>query len=150
MNVKDFLPYYIGCQCITKSYDGIKKERTISFQLFGEMALTGKFGYHIESVKPILRRLDDMKEEEAKHLLRFKPEHEILKCEKTDKYISFQYRWLDSIYDSGYGYSERALGFHQLWKPQDFHYLLKQCFDLFGLIDAGVALDAKEVKQKEA
>lgn len=30
--------------------------------------------------------------------------------------------------------------------PMAFHYLLKQSFDLFGLIDAGLAIDAKTLK----
>jgi hypothetical protein len=154
MNINDFVHYYIGQRCLNTWFPeehpnynpgwvltGFDRDAHRPFKLETEEDFTWT-----ASIKLVLRRLEDMTEDEATHLFQFKPEHEILKCEKQSAYISFQYRWPDSKYNSGYGYSERALGFYQLWKPTDIHYLLKRGFDLFNLIDQNLAEDIKNIQ----
>lgn len=68
--------------------------------------------------RPILRRLEDM------------PEKEGVEMFGVDRYwdiVCMQGSW-------------------DLFSSKEFHYLLTQHFDLFGLIDAGLAIDAKTVK----
>jgi hypothetical protein len=103
-----------------------------------EMALTGR-----GTVKPILRKLETMTEEEAKEVVkietapRFQATIDI--CEVTDKavwYIDgsrFQADGVDELQDL-YFY------FGQLSSNQ-FRYLLSRSFDLFGLIPAGLAIE---------
>jgi hypothetical protein len=76
----------------------------------------------IEKVEYAIRRLEDITEEEKKQC-------ELLNvCEKIgDEHATYQITWET---------------------PNTFHYLLKQGFDLFGLVDAGLAVDAKTIQPK--
>lgn len=75
------------------------------------------------TVKPILRDLSDMTEEEKLHLygMGFTHNSKGLQIEHPQKWPTF--------------------------KPLQFLYLLSKGFDLFGLIPAGLAINAKDLKQ---
>jgi len=81
-------------------------------------------------IKPILRRLEDMTEVDARDFLK----QAIPGAEYVD-HNDFAVIWKSQ--------GSRA----DIWflhaPPAAFRYLLQQQFDLFGLIDAGLAIDAK-------
>lgn len=149
MKLIDYLPYYIGCDVITTD-DNETAELVGVTDDDAHLVHKGTGSYgtcSVEGIKPILRKLESMTREEAKYLLGFKESEIILNIRKTDKYYNFEFKWADNRFDKGYGFSERAIGFNNDdWKPWQFHYLLRQHFDLFGLIDAGLAIDAKTIQ----
>jgi hypothetical protein len=90
-----------------------------------------------DEIKLVLRRLSDMSEEEAKE------------CWACAKSTSYRFAGFDGpsrsiFYKNGNG----NRGAEVLNKPQQFHYLLSKSFDLFGLIDSGLAIDAKTLQTK--
>lgn len=85
-------------------------------------------------IKLVLRRLEDMKENEAIEFLK----HAIPGAE----YITHNEHAV--IWQSQ---GSRSEIFYLFGSPGGFHYLLSKGFDLFGLIDAGLAVDVKTVKQ---
>jgi hypothetical protein len=125
------------------------------------------------NIKLVLRRLEDMTEEEMIGLLQ-----SMVPADMEDKPIDDEYG-LDMFYNDdglmvdsdiavGANYSCRCYSaqigikvcgsiclFDETGKdvtrddltnaPQAFHYLLKEGFDLFGLIDARLAIDAKTI-----
>ena len=109
-DIKDYLPYYLGCDYWTDNSQGSLNAHTLPNVI--DMCKRGK------NVQLHLRRLEDMTEED---------------CE--------QYNYIHST-------------MHSINKSQDqiktdaeaTHYLLKQGFDLFGLCDAGLAIDSKTIK----
>lgn len=105
-------------------------------------------------VKPILRRLSDMTEQEMKALYRTRTlwayiqESHIKKIqfsEGNQNCITIGYEGPSG--SSGYTCGNELMYLNQLM-PTQFHYLLKQGFDLFGLIDEGAAIDAKTIINK--
>lgn len=119
MNIKDYIHYYIGHPCQTDQGTGIIEGVSDTDSCGGTWA--ARIGEDqdlyaetdCEWIKPILRRLEDMTEQEKQQ----------------------------SAIHRGDGDGLNS----SLPEAHEFHYLLKQGFDLFGLIDAGVALDAKTV-----
>lgn len=108
MKIEDYLPFYLGCECwaFHSSFDGCRKLVTLDAVILG-LVLEGSM-----TVKPILRKLSSMTDEEAK---RFKVTKGIERNLKT-------------------------LG-GSIWTFDEVKELLSLHFDLFGLIDAGLALD---------
>lgn len=108
-DIKDYLPYYLGCDYWTNNSQGNLNAKTLPDVI--DMCKRNK------GVQLHLRRLSDMTEEEN-------TEWKKLRHAVTD-------------------------GFHAVLSlidtPDSFHYLLKQGFDLFGLIDAGLAIDVKTI-----
>lgn len=124
MKIEDYLHLYIGCNAETSH--GIRKligvEDDIAYT-------TGGMGFYFisEGIKPILRRLSDMTPEEAA---------ECWKLTDTDREIE---GW--QVVD----YFRREENFYE---PKTFLYLLAKHFDLFGLIDAGLAIDKATLTDK--
>lgn len=139
MDLKDYLHYYLGCRAQAAPYGGQPKR-----QEYGKLAGIGirdvvniKFDtwqsiadVSISGVKPILRRLEDMTEEEARDFLK----HSIPGAE----YITHNEHAV--IWQSQGSRADIAFLFGP---PAGFHYLLSKGFDLFGLIGAGLAIDIK-------
>jgi hypothetical protein len=84
-------------------------------------AIFENFGVSIRLIKPILRPLSDMTEEESKE-------------------IGFWGVWHDVEFN--------ALAWDDVhWSPEDFRILLSHHFDLFNLIPEGLAIDACTLKK---
>lgn len=79
-----------------------------------------QFDTGLSLVKPILRRLEDMTEEDV--------------CNNFDFQSWMMMRAAHKM--------KVTFGF----KPSEFQYLLSKSFDLFGLIDAKLAIDAKTLE----
>jgi len=113
MNIKDYLHLYLGCE-IELEYKGKKIiERLDSINLRTGRIDTKTFVDFDFDVKPILRPLSDMTEEERR-------------------------QWLDFRLNSRIE-PERSF---QLSEAMRTKFLLSKYFDLFGLIEAGLAIDA--------
>lgn len=105
--LSDYLHYYLGCKVM---YPGMANPKT----------LTGRWLQSLlektVSVKPILRRLEDMTKQEEEEL-------EIIKGARV---VYRSHLPIEIKFDT----------------PDTFHWMLKRHFDLFGLVDAGLAIDA--------
>lgn len=118
-DLKDYLHLYLGCECVAKyPYNGEKERRmTIIAPNLHELL------DEVEYCKPILRPLSDITEKEQ-----------------------------DEIW-----YSEEPMGVAELNAgtirrkvvlcPNRIKYLLSKGFDLFGLIQSGLAIDATKLKK---
>lgn len=121
--LENFIQYYIGCPCLNTWFQANHSSYNAGWKLTGFLATSPK-PFHLEtdteynwtdSIKLILRRLSDItKDEEA--------EYEKLLYRRTDGVHSVIIR---------------------TETPESYHYLLKKHFDIFELIDAGLALDSK-------
>lgn len=184
MKLQDYLHYYIGCKVMAAPYGGQQKR-------YEEGKLVGINVYDIAHVKlnnwqsvadisitcvkPILRRLEDMTEEEMIGLLQSmvpadmedKPTNEDYDLEMfynddglmVDADISVGANFTCGCFDGQIGVKKcgSIILFNEgedvtrdmlINVPLAFHYLLQQHFDLFGLIDAGLAIDLKTTKEQ--
>jgi hypothetical protein len=129
--ISDYLHLYLGCECLmTKnSYHAVHELHLSSNEPFG---LTGKLlHYFIEpttkaEIKPILRPLSDMTEEEMQECgnmeYDFSDDPDLNKWEPKDFEIGLS--------------------------PRQFAWLLSKHFDLFDLIPDGLALDKSTLLNK--
>jgi hypothetical protein len=120
-NIKDYLHLYLGCEI--QSLSG----GTMIYTLTGigrkQALFSDRYGNEMwlaeNDYKPILRPLSSMTEDEKQEY------------EATRVFV-------------------RATPVHQIgnmqWTPETFKYLLSKHFDLFGLIEAGLAIDKTTFK----
>jgi hypothetical protein len=168
MELKDYLHYYLGCNVITTDDNeeaelvGVSDDNAHIVHMG-----TGSYGTcSIEGVKPILRRLEDMTEEEALHIGKlamfdrdmnypdsdFKVEKTWAAIEVPTTYsVRISNDWFEKEIRIGFNtgniwYANNEINERIFNQPVIFHYLLRQHFDLFGLIPVGLALDAKTIK----
>jgi hypothetical protein len=128
MNLKDYLHLYLGCEVeFGLNLNNLRRGTFIGFVDYNRIDARIAFRAGPEGrvnvflLKPILRPLSDLTEEEMKEVCRFTRDAQA-------------YKEFDSAVGKESINAEVAL------------YLLSKHFDLFGLIDAGLALD----KTKEA
>jgi hypothetical protein len=163
-NIKDYLHLYKGCKCHTP--DGImemsyvedgsanwpvwfdEKCNEANSEILSNDGCCAK-GYKYNQVKPILRPLSDMTEEEAKIYFGISESAEVYKKNMYDDHSEFLYRWEDRRrkYNTSDGMAHSAVGIAHNCEnadmtPTQFLFLLSKHFDLFGLIEAGLAIDA--------
>lgn len=183
MKLQDYLHYYLGCRVKATPYGGqsarweegkimginVHDVAHVKFDTWQSVA-----DVTISCIKPILRRLEDMTEEEMIGMLQ-----SMVPVDMNDKPIDDEYgiemfyfdnaTMVDGDIAVGANYSCRCYEgqiaiklcgtlclFDETGKdvtrdelknaPKAFHYLLKQDFDLFGLIPAGLAIDAKTLQ----
>lgn len=161
MELKDFLHYYMGATFWTNNSEGEVNPETLRF--IYPMIEKNK------DVKLVLRRLEDMTEEEAITVHREATKTPFLPADKDEYDVTYikdkgkvcSIEVVDLRMPSMYTniniegdvlvyvhetneepkICERVANQHHIT-----HYLLRQQFDLFGLIPAGIATDAKTVK----
>lgn len=139
MKLQDYLHYYIGCKMIRSSLPQ-NKPYTLHPEAIWEAVEFGD--------RPILRRLQDIKDEDLKAMITRLSIVNLDNCEfEYDQY------WVNAIRNGVVvdclsielnGQIDMMQCTHAT-NPQleAFHYLLSEGFDLFGLIDAGLAIDQK-------
>lgn len=156
--IEDYLHLYLGCEVRTNdtAMDTILRGRTGTFVGFTDESRTsvimkfragpdGRAG--LWNIKPLLRPLSDMTEQEA---IEFCCLHYTI--QNTIKYASW-----DDGRDTRYGkprvYFETT-GFKQSGSipldklmPEGFVYLLSKHFDLFRLIEDGLAIDSTKINE---
>lgn len=124
--IQDYLHLYLGCECrMTKSSYHAVHELHLSVKT--SFTLTAKLLHYFIApttmavIKPLLRPLSDMTEEELQE------------CGNL-------------VYDFSDDQSGLDLNNHRwedfyLTTSEQFHWLLSRHFDLFGLIESGLAID---------
>jgi hypothetical protein len=162
MDIKDYLHLYIGSSLqVEYGYKGTKKigiltgyDEVYGWQIFrSEVVLAPYVTVRDELIKPILRPLSDITKEDV-DLGDFIPEYEILQQGFTGGYCIE----LDSIQNDGYCltiYPDGSMwcickdnGENYPYKGGEFFkQLLSKHFDLFGLIEAGLAIDSTTLKE---
>lgn len=158
--LKEYASYYIGCRCLNTWFPEGHKEYDKEWKLIGVSKFAKSYGLENEyeqtwtdSIKPILRRLSDMKEGEAIELVRLvvhEDEYNNVSTYRHNYTGDLMVQWgiltpMERVDDIEYFFN--ATG-EKCWSADQFHYLLKQGFDLFGLVDAGLAQDEKELTNK--
>lgn len=155
MNLKDYLHYYL--------YGNIYEVGVSMCQLMG----IGDCYYTIKTrqgnlltlsdranIKLVLRRLEDMTEEQMAHIWQLifnRPFHangNIVWIDKEDRMSCKRFVMMSGIERIGIEmngniWADCDLSHHKFGPNAITHYLLQEGFDLFGLIDAGLAIDAK-------
>lgn len=131
MEIKDYLHYYMGQEVMRYQDDGYRIQLTPE-EYFSITTFNIK-------AKPILRRLEDMTEEDAFGFWRSRyPTQKLLKANYLSPFFQVEYL------EDGEIKSEHKY-IHQL-HAVNFHYLLSRGYDLFSLIDNNLALDSKTLK----
>lgn len=158
--LKDYIQYHIGCRCFTYSGYGILKEYNQDGHWFVKLdnggATVGNIndthtpcdnkeafpkGYPPKTIiKPILRQLEDITKEEMREIVLMN-----YMIHNTLQDVAY---FENSIMFGTTGFTGGGKIKLDKLSPKLFHYLLKQGFDLFGLLDAGLAVDEKELKNK--
>lgn len=181
MKLQDYINYYIGCR-VEKDSDALDYP-TIK-GVHGDRVMISEYRYktphadgvftrpemyqYSDFVKPILRRLEDMTEEEMIQLIQIMVPDEMEDKPTDEEYIlnlfhnddgnlvncdvaigaEYNVRCYEgqlTIKKCGTicAYDETGDEQELVNAPKAYHYLLSKHFDLFGLIDAGIAIDAK-------
>lgn len=135
-NIKDYLHLYIGHLAEISQLS----QRMVAYGFEdGQVKINGYFIDALEKessfvIKPILRPLSDMTEEDKTILFRlaFGAEHE---------YTSFGFSPVEQILLADKDKSTRCAVSLTSIPAEGVRYLLSRGFDLFGLIEAGLAID---------
>lgn len=147
MNIQDYISYYIGLRVKATPYGGQSNRweygtlvgmntHSVCFIKFDNWQSVVDIS--TSCIKPLLRKLNSMREDEALHIA------ELLNFGMTASdgaKIHQVKQMLGSVYYFNKFYTISAAKYVEL-----FHYLLRQGFDLFNLIDAGLAVDKNEIK----
>lgn len=155
-DIGPYLKYYIGQQA--QCFNGLEHERTgqiveVSINSGTDNPVEVKcpsvkypgkafsyLKYDWFEVKPILRPLSDMTEEEAVEVAKlseWEPHFRDVKVERT-QYGDLVVRW-DGCLEGGEVFNATGAEFYC---QEQFHYLLSRGFDLFNLIESGLAIDS--------
>lgn len=118
LDIKDYLHLYLGCS-VSVEHDAIMngEPHVMAINAGNLFAISYKY----KNTKLILRKLSSMTEEEFKEAQRCHP--------KTERWVI-----MGDIDKGG------AVDFDS-WSPYSTRYLLSKGFDLFGLIDSGLAIE---------
>jgi hypothetical protein len=141
-NIKDYLHLYLGCDIFIPRPEPDRKDDI--------MRLTAEkiFKYDLSNVKLLLHPLPDMTEDEARWLCELK-EGTIIGQVDVINIKTHKVDFIDGEMDSGDGWCEmkdKEVLFKYM-NAEQVRYLLSKHFDLFGLIEAGLAIDKTTLKQ---
>jgi hypothetical protein len=156
-DIRNYLHLYLGCEVIVKAKDNTGptiKGRLHSLDLKYNDCVVGAFDFSISeaNIKPILRPLSDMTEEEAKELYLTDPYAKgswLIKSVTVEENIKgfepniVRIEWEGSVGNltSSYGCGTEYMYLNKL-NAKQHRLLLSKHFDLFDLIPAGLAIDA--------
>lgn len=122
-DISQYLHLYLGCQCLIGDSKNVHFIEMVSpmYVCTGTNKISIQMWYKKSACKPVLRPLSDMTEEERTELI----------CTDIDEYKPLKIKLKVGDY---YPESKR------------FIYLLSKHFDLFGLIESGLAIDKTTLK----
>lgn len=136
MEIKHYLHFYIGCEIIY--CDKPLKIYTLTISELNTASYTW-------NVKPILRPLSDMTHDEIiwMFVLRATANGETVdkKCRRTSlekTFMQIEFKDLSSFYQD-----------IKTLYPNQFNFLISKGFDLFGLIESGLAIDKTTLKNNQ-
>lgn len=137
--LKDFLHLYLGCNmvCITKRNTDLLRNGRIKKLTYLGLNLNSTF----TDYKPILRHLDSMTKEEVADLLGI--EGFITKGNFCAPFFQVEYKDLNGEENYKHQY------YNQL-SPDQVVLLLSKHFDLFRLIESGLAISASKLKDEQS
>lgn len=162
-NIKDFLHLYLGCEVENypyKKYEGIETQpkRMIGLLVgvIGEYAhIQNKdvFGKDwdiikepIADVKPLLRPLSSMTEEEAIELVKLSEWESYGDHPHIRNYKTYKNNFDHLVVSWGEGLREKNIPENKkVFAPNEFQFLLSKHFDLFNLIESGLAIDKTKI-----
>lgn len=149
-DIKDYLHIYLQSGVYCQTPDGIGK--------LGMLGILGRFGFGMNpgykefdasEVKPLLRPLSAIDWREVVEYFELPESAELVKTDFNKKRAEFQYRYISNNpklnLEDGYSYSAVGLpcdGRNIETSPDKISYLLQKGFDLFGLIEEGLAIDS--------
>jgi hypothetical protein len=160
MELSQVIHYYIGQPCVNTWFPEGNENWNAGWILKGFHSEYPK-PYCLEtdiettwtdSVKPLLRKIEDMKEDDLRFVCDVSPDAEILKVQKTDKYfrVDFRVKHPDPERNNEDGWSYLGTGFSYTPKEltiRNFQYLLSHGFDLFNLISDNQALNINSIEK---
>jgi hypothetical protein len=141
-DIKDYLHLYLGCETDQGVLIGMvncdnDKE---DIQCVCLMKEGGLVNGAIKNIKPLLRPLDDMTEEEGYEVLRRQHSYDVMptqgQYEVADRYLAYR---LDYVHRNSKVFYQRRPVVPKT--PEATRYLLSKGFDLFQLIESGLAID---------
>lgn len=144
MKLQDYAQYYIGCRCLDTWFPEGHEHYNNNWILTGYVQDMEK-SYCLENklnntwtdlIKLILRKINDITEDEFVHAIKlFDPEESVDEIIKN--YRPFTILGMEGMVIER-GQFQDAM--------QVVHYLISIGIDMFGLIDAGLAIDSKILK----
>lgn len=145
--IEDYLHLYLGCECLWEDKEGDTGGRTE----LDHYSLSGFYEGDIK-IKPLLRPLSDMTEEEARYIFKYYFEKDYTEDWTGDTGSAYfnpkritptKYHALRIIDGADYetGDFMKVIGL--------VPYLLSKHFDLFGLIESGLAIDKTTLNKCE-
>jgi hypothetical protein len=171
MKLQDYAHYYLGCK-VAKDSDAL--DYPILKGIHGDRVMVSEYRYktpncdgvftrpemyhYVGFVKPILRRLQDMTRDEMRAIWmiifsREFRENGRIEWHEKETHSSCK-RWCMisgvervGIELNGNVWADSGLSNYKFNPHLITHYLLTQHFDLFGLIDTGLAIDAQTINQ---
>jgi hypothetical protein len=160
-NIEDYLHFYVGRQAQVQrdlSPDALPPViETINYKMLGDIWYHGVEFIKPWQIKPILRKLSSMTEEEweimfdlpgmslgATNMEIWMKQFEQFECRPK---AGFGKKWREQnpgvvVPTEKVCVTDGLKWEFYTYSPSAFNYLLKQGFDLFGLIDSGLAIDA--------
>ena len=164
MKLKDYIHYYYGCEFIANGmrYTIDRIDRLIKGTRQNPFGREVWNDFEPHKIKLVLRRLEDLTEEEAKQLAMIYSGAKSVERTKgvaNNWHYYFCYfgeneegelliiaadgcAWYAHYFDKDQPGHRNIVNEHKA-----FHYLLQQGFGLFGLIDAGLAVDGKGLNE---
>lgn len=165
-NIKDYASYYIGRQCLNTwfppdhdAYDAGWKLAGFRISYYKCFLLENDQDFTwTDSIKPILRRLESMTEEEVEQLAMI---YSGANSVRRTTGVAANWHYYLCFFDGSpepekltitadgsawyaHYFDKNATGFRNIINEhQATHYLLQQGFDLFGLIDDGIAVEGE-------
>jgi len=136
--IEDYLHLYFGCECVCSNvYNYVHQKETLTSGILN--SFYSPAGY-IGNIKPLLRPLNDMTKDEATEIAIIH-KYDIPDAEGVREELI-------GIYDCKEG-ETLTLGAYLAVKDylEGLLHLLKNGFDLFGLIESGLALDKTKINQ---
>lgn len=145
-HIKDYLPLYIDCE--VEASNGLTYKNNFSFM---ERLDSDKYSFGWDGIKLVLRQLSDMTEEDCPEWFKewmpdgFSVFHQV---DNAYKYVQIDSETTDgyclTIHPDGSMSCEcKDNGDQYAYKGGDlFRHLLSKHFDLFGLIESGLAISS--------
>lgn len=146
MELKDVIHYYLGQPCLNLFFPDGHEMRDCQWRLTGirEKSYTKPYGLEnsenatwTDSIKPILRKLEDMREDEIWELSGL--DGKLVQASNEGSFFQVSY-----ILDGNALFTHWYK--HHL-KTEQLHYLLSHGFDLCNLIPSGQAIDATTINK---
>lgn len=137
-NIKEVIHLYLGCEVVIRNFS-VRQLTGITLKGFYSKSLKGSMVvYHdgFSNCKPILRRLDSMEKADMKLWIDRCTELGLKPIDISDNELRLAAEMFNKK-----GFGAMDLSGNPELVPHLIAHLLKQGFDLFGLIDSGQAID---------